>query len=89
MARLYNADIIECEDYLYESLDALIEYAKTNPKEFVVYSDVEVVSVDTETGELRITYKMIDEYDENDVEIWVTKTDTFDYKFKGMMTLVA
>jgi hypothetical protein len=89
MARLYNMDIVECEDGLYESLDALVEYAKANPKEFVVYSDVEVVSVDTETGELRIVYKMIDEYDENDNEVWVTKTETFEYNLKDMMTLVA
>jgi hypothetical protein len=32
---------------------------------------------------------MIDEYDENDNEVWVTKTETFEYNLKDMMTLVA
>lgn len=89
MARLYNADIIECEDALYESLDALIEYAKAHASEFVVYSDIEVEDVKiNDQGDLQIDYLMND-IDENDNDIQVHKSETFSYKWKEMMTLVA
>lgn len=89
MPRLYNADVIECEDYLYESLDALIEYAKNNPSDFVVYKNVEVDDVKiNDNGDLQIDYSM-DDIDENDNDIIVHKSETFSYKWKGMMTLVA
>lgn len=89
MKRLYNADIIECEGYLYESRDALIEYAKKHASEFVVYSDIEVQEVKiNDDMELQIDYSMKD-YDENDNEVEVFKSETFSYSFKGMMTLVA
>lgn len=89
MARLYNADILECEDSLYESLDALIEYAKANASQFVVYSDIEVQEVKiNDNGELQIDY-LLNDIDENDNDVQVHKSETFSYEWKSMMTLVA
>lgn len=89
MKRLYNADVIECEDYLYESLDALIEYAKANASEFVVYSNVEVEDVKiNDKGDLQIDY-ILEDTDEEGNDIQVHRSETFSYSWKGMMTLVA
>jgi hypothetical protein len=88
MTRLYCADILECENFLYEDLDTLIEYAKQNTSEFVTYTDIELVSVEHGDDGLEITYKVVDEYDENDNEIVVTKKETFNIDYKQMMVTV-
>jgi hypothetical protein len=85
--RLYCADIIKCEDFLYEDDDTLIAYATENPDEFIGKVYEEIVSVDTEDG-LRITYTMVDDYDENDNEILKTETETFDIEYTQMMVTV-
>ena len=88
MKRLYQMDIVECEGSLYESLDALVEYARTDPSAFVIHTNIELVDVEINDG-LSITYKIVDAYDEEDNDIWVTKIDTFDYEWSSMLTLVA
>jgi hypothetical protein len=88
MTRLYCADILKCEDFLYEDLDTLIEYAKQNPSEFVIYTDIEDVEVKHGDDGLEITYKMIDEYDENDEPVWKYRTESFDIEYQQMMVTV-
>lgn len=91
MARLYNMDIVKCEDVLYESLDALVEYAKTYPEEFITYTKntAEVTDVKiNDNGDLQIDY-LLEDYDENDNEIQVAKSEFFSYEWTDMMTLVA
>ena len=88
MTRLYCADILKCEDFLYEDLDTLIEYARQNTSEFVTYSDIELIEVKHGDNGLEITYKVIDEYDENDNEVWVTKTESFEIEYQQMMVTV-
>lgn len=89
MARLYNMDIVKCEDALYESLDALVEYAKEQPETFITYTNAEVTDVKiNDDGELQIDY-LLEDYDENDNEIKVAKSETFSYEWGEMMTLVA
>ena len=89
MTRLYNADIVECEESLYENLDALIEYAKKYPSEFVTYTDIEVVEVKiNDDSELQIDY-LLNDIDDNDNDVQVPKSETFSYSYKDMMTLVA
>lgn len=85
--RLYCADIVKCNDFLYEDDDTLIAYAIENPDEFIGKVYEEIISVDTEDG-LRITYTMIDDYDENDNEILKTETETFDIEHTQMMVTV-
>jgi hypothetical protein len=85
--RLYCADIVKCNDFLYEDDDTLIAYAIENPDEFIGKVYEEIISVDTEDG-LRITYTMIDDYDENDNEILKTETETFDIEYTQMMVTV-
>jgi len=86
--RLYCADIIKCEDFLYEDMDTLIEYARQNPSEFVTFSDIELIEIKHGDDGLEITYKMVDEYDEDDNEVWVTKTESFDIEYSQMMVTV-
>jgi len=86
--RLYCADIFKCEDFLYEDMDTLIEYARQNPSEFVTFSDIELIEIKHGDDGLEITYKMVDEYDEDDNEVWVTKTESFDIEYSQMMVTV-
>ena len=85
--RLYCADIIKCENFLYEDDDTLIAYALENPEEFIGKWHEEIVSVDTEDG-LRITYTKVDDYDEDENEILKTVTETFDIEYTQMMVTV-
>jgi|1048.fasta_scaffold11173_7 hypothetical protein len=86
--RLYCADIIKCEDFLYEDMETLIEYARQNPSEFVTYTDIELIEVKHGDEGLEITYKVVDDYDEDDNEVWVTKTESFDLEYPQMMVTV-
>jgi transcriptional regulatory protein LevR len=89
--RIYWADIIECEDQLFENLDALIAVGTETPECFMSWgSDDELVSVDTnDEMELVITYTTIDDYDENGEEIRKTVTETFSYNYaKELAVLV-
>jgi hypothetical protein len=73
---------------MYEDMDTLIEYARQNPSEFVTYSDMELIEIKHGDEGLEITYKTIDEYDENDNEILKTETETFDIESAQMMVTV-
>lgn len=86
--RLYCADIIKCNDFMYEDMDTLIEYARQNPSEFVTYTDIELVEIKHGDEGLEITYKMVDDYDEDDNEVWVTKTESFEIEYPQMMVTV-
>lgn len=92
--RIYWADIIECEEQLFENLDALIAVATETPENFIWgwsrLEDAEIVSVDTnEEMELVVTYSQVDEYDENGDEVRTTETETFPYTYaKEIATLV-
>jgi hypothetical protein len=83
---LYNQDVIECEGALYEDAETLVTYAKEHYKEFIVYSDVEILDVRYD-GELIIEYRT-DSYDENDNEIKVVEKETFEVTPRDMMTTV-
>lgn len=86
--RLYCADIIKCNDFMYEDMETLIEYARQNPSEFVTYTDIELIEVKHGDDGLEITYKVVDDYDENDNEVWATKTESFDLEYPQMMVTV-
>ena len=86
--RLYCADIIKCEDFLYDDLDTLIQYATENASEFVTYSDVEVIEVIHGDNGLQITFKTVDDYDEDGNEIYATKVESFDIEYTQMMVTV-
>jgi len=86
--RLYCADIIKCNDFMYEDMETLIEYARQNPSEFVTYTDIELIEVKHGDEGLEITYKVVDDYDEDDNEVWVTKTESFDLEYPQMMVTV-
>ena len=86
--RLYCADIIKCENFLYEDTDTLLEYARQNTSEFITYSDFELVSVEHGDEGLEITYKMVDDYDADDNEIIVTKKESFEITYEQMMVTV-
>ena len=86
--RLYCADIIKCNDFMYEDMETLIEYARQNPSEFVTYTDIELIEVKHGDDGLEITYKVVDDYDENDNEVWATKTESFDLEYPQMMETV-
>lgn len=81
--RIYWSDIIECEDQLFESLDALIAVATETPECFDFWSsDNEIVSVDVnDEMELVITYSTIDDYDDNGDEIRKTEVEKFSYSY--------
>lgn len=85
--RLYCADIIKCNDFLYEDHDTLIAYATENPDEFIGKYYEEVTNVDVEDG-LRITYTRVEDFDEKDNEIYSTHTETFDIEYTQMMVTV-
>jgi ABC-type phosphate/phosphonate transport system substrate-binding protein len=86
--RLYCADIIKCEDFLYEDMDTLIEYARQNTSEFITYTDFELVEIKHGDDGLEITYKVVDDYDEDDNEVIVTKTESFEIEYPQMMVTV-
>ena len=86
--RLYCADIIKCNDFMYEDMETLIEYARQNPSEFVTYTDIELIEVKHGDDGLEIPYKVVDDYDENDNEVWATKTESFDLEYPQMMVTV-
>lgn len=90
--RIYWSDIIECEDQLFENLDALIAVATETPDCFISYwhHDDEIVSVDTnDDSELVITYTTIDEYDDNGDEVRKTEVEKFGYNYgKELAVLV-
>jgi hypothetical protein len=81
--RIYWSDIIECDDQLFENLDALIAVATQTPECFEFWtsgSDYEIVSVDTnDESELVVTYTAIDNYDDNGDEIRKTVVERLDY----------
>jgi hypothetical protein len=88
--RIYWSDIIECEDQLFESLDALIAVATETPECFISSwgGDDEIISV--EMGDnLIIKYSTLDTYDENDNPVYETKTEEFSYDYgKELAVLV-
>jgi len=90
--RIYWSDIIECEDQLFESLDALIAVATETPECFYHYwdPDNEIVSVDTnDEMELVITYTTLEDYADNGDEIRKTAVETFAYSYgKELAVLV-
>lgn len=89
--RIYWSDIIECEDQLFENLDALIAVATETPECFYNYwdSDNEIVSVGTNDDmQLEITYSSIQDYDDNGDEIRVDTTDTFSYKYSKELAVL-
>lgn len=87
--RIYWSDIIECEDQLFESLDALIAVATETPECFMSWShDDELVSVDTNDEGLVITYSSLDDYDENGDEIRVEKVETFSYEYNKELAVL-
>lgn len=90
--RIYWSDIIECEDQLFENLDALIAVATQTPECFMSYWhwDNEIVSVDTnDEMELVITYTTLEGYADNGDEIRETEVETFAYSYgKELAVLV-
>lgn len=88
MSRLYCADIIKCDDALYESEDTLVEYAIQNPETFIIYSDIELLDATIGDDGLEITYRRLDEYDENDNEIYKVETESFSIEYVEMMVTV-
>ena len=89
--RIYWSDIIECEDQLFENLDALIAVATETPECFYSHwsIDNEIVSVGTNDDmQLEITYSSIDDYDDNGDEIRVDTTDTFSYKYSKELAVL-
>lgn len=85
--RLYCADIIKCEDFLYEDHDTLIAYAIENPDEFIGSHYEEVTKVEVEDG-LEITFTRVDDYDDDGNEILKTETEKFDIEYTQMMVTV-
>jgi hypothetical protein len=88
--RIYWSDIIECEDQLFESLDALIAVATETPECFISDwgGDDEIISVEVEDN-LIIKYSRLAEYDENDNPVSETKTEEFSYDYgKELAVLV-
>lgn len=89
--RIYWSDIIECEDQLFENLDALIAVATQTPECFMSYWhwDNEIVSVDTnDEMELVITYTTLEDYDENGEEVRETKVETFSYDYGKELAVI-
>jgi RecB family exonuclease len=87
--RIYWSDIVECEDQLFENLDALVAVATETPECFDFwFSEYEIVSVEV-TDQLEITYTTIDDYDDNGDEIRKTEVEKLDYSFgKELAVLV-
>ena len=89
--RIYWSDIIECEDQLFESLDALIAVATETPECFYSYwdHDNEIVSVGVNDNmELEITYSSVEDEDDNGDDIRVDTTDTFSYKYSKELAVL-
>ena len=88
--RIYWSDIIECEDQLFENLDALIQVATETPECFYSYwdSDNEIVRVEITDAGLEITYSSVDDYDDNGDEIRVDTTDTFSYNYSKELAVL-
>lgn len=90
--RIYWSDIIECEDQLFESLDALVAVATETPETFigVWHWDNEVVSVEVnDEMELVITYTTLEGYADNGDEIRETEAESFAYSYgKELAVLV-
>jgi hypothetical protein len=88
--RIYWADIIECEEQLFEDLDTLVAVATETPECFITgWSDNELVSVDTnDEMELVITYTTIDDYDDNGDEIRKTETESFGYNYQKELAVL-
>lgn len=85
---LYNQDIIECEGALYEDAETLVAYAKDHTKEFIVYSDVEILDVRYEDGNLVIEYNEVTDYDDNDNPVYKKTKEEFEVTPRDMMTTV-
>jgi hypothetical protein len=87
--RIYWSDIVECEDQLFESLDALVAVATETPECFDFwFSEYEIVSVEV-NDQLEITYTTIDDYDDNGDEIRKTEVEKLDYSYgKELAVLV-
>lgn len=89
--RIYWSDIIQCEDQLFEDLDALIAVATQTPECFLMTwgGDDELVSVDTnDEMELVITYTTLEDYDENGEEVRETKVETFSYDYGKELAVI-
>ena len=87
--RIYWSDIIECEDQLFENLDALIAVATETPECFLSWGhNDEVVSVEITDAGLEITYSSVDDYDDNGDEIRVDTTDTFSYSYSKELAVL-
>ncbi len=88
--RIYWSDIIECEDQLFENLDALVAVATETPECFGFWdSDNEIVSVDvSDEMELVITYSTIDDYDDNGDEIRKTQVEKLDYTYSKELAVL-
>ena len=83
---LYRTDIVRCEDQLFEDLDALLEDARCNTGVYVGYTDIELVSAQITDEGLEIVYDELD-LDDDDREIRVRRTETFDLEFVQMHVL--
>jgi hypothetical protein len=79
--------MVECEDVFYEDLDALVAYATEHTNSFIFDSTLELEKVEI-VDDLEITYRTIDDIDDNDNEVWVTKTEKFSYSYKELVTVV-
>jgi hypothetical protein len=86
---IYWQDIIECEDQLFETLDALVAYATEAPEEFIgSFPDYnELVSVEI-TDALEITYTTVDNYDDDNNEIRKTEVEKFEYNHRKEMAVL-
>lgn len=88
MKRLYHADIFKCEDMLFETHEALVAYADSHYKDFIVYSDVEVERVFiNDNVELQIDYKLVEEDEDGNLKE-EHRVETFDIECRTMTTLV-
>lgn len=89
--RIYWSDIIECEDQLFENLDALIAVATETPECFYSYwsPDNEIVKVEiTDDMELAITYSSVEDYDDEGNEIREETTETFSYNYSKELAVL-
>lgn len=89
--RIYWSDIIECEEQLFENLDALIAVATETPECFIScwHWDNEIVSVETsDEMELVITYSTLDDYDAEGNEVRVTESEKFPYDHSKELAVI-
>ena len=87
--RIYWADVVTCEDQLFESLDALVAVATESPESFLSsWPDYnELVSVEI-TDALEITYTTVADYDDDNNEIRKTEVDKFDFDQRKEMAVL-